>query len=84
MQKSSMIKENIKCSDCGQFTHRERTVGSKSTPEQYGYCTYYDRQTSAETFYSVCPGASRIKVVAEKPKIVKKTALKKTTKSSRK
>ena len=78
------IKENIKCSDCGQFTHRERTVGSKSTPEQYGYCTYYDRQTSAETFYTICPGGSRIIVVVEKPNIVKLTAPKRTTKSSRK
>jgi len=77
-------KENIKCSDCGQFTQRERTVGSKSTPELYGYCTYYDRQTSADTFYSFCPGGSRIIVVAEKPSIVKPTALKKITKTSRK
>ena len=78
------IKENIKCSDCGEFAYRERTVGSKSTPEQYGYCEYYERQTSADTFYSWCPGASRIKITTQKPKMVKKTALKKTTKSSRK
>jgi hypothetical protein len=78
------IKENIKCSDCGQFTTRERTLGKKSTPEQYGYCRYYDRQTSAETFYSLCPGGSRIIVVVEKPNIVKPAAPKRTTKSSRK
>ena len=78
------IKENIKCSDCGQFELRERTLTGKSTAEQYGYCTYYDRQTAAETFYSWCPGASRIVITTQKPKMVKKTALKKTTKSSRK
>ena len=77
-------KENIKCSSCGQFELRERTLKGKSTPEQYGYCTYYDRQTAAETFYSWCPGGSRIPIVAEKPNIVKPTALKKTTKTSRK
>ena len=78
------IKENIICSGCGQFEYRERTLKNKSTPEPYGYCKHYDRQTSADTFYAVCPGASPIPIVLEKPKIVKKTALKKTTKSSRK
>ena len=84
MRMNDLVKENIKCSECGQFTHRERTIGSKYTPEQYGYCKYYNKQTSAETFYGWWPGASRIEVVTAKPSIVKKTALKKTTKSSRK
>jgi hypothetical protein len=78
------IKENIICSGCGQFEYRERTLKNKSTPEPYGYCKHYDRQTSADTFYAVCPGASPIALVIAKPKIVKKVALKETTQSSRK
>jgi len=76
--------ENIICSDCENFAVKDRRIEGKTTPEQYGFCSHYGTQTSANQFYAVCPVAKRIKVEVTKPTLVKKLARKRTTKSSRK
>ena len=76
--------ENIICSDCENFAVKDRRIEGKATSGSYGFCTHYGTQTSADTFYAVCPSAKRIKLEVPKPKLVKKLAQKRTTKSSRK
>tara|TARA_B100000749_G_C18121322_1_gene339953 strand:+ start:128 stop:376 length:249 start_codon:yes stop_codon:yes gene_type:complete len=79
--------ENIICSDCGNFTYKDRRVDEekgKTTPEKYGFCEAYQTKTSADTFYGLCPSAVRIPVEVYTPKLVKKLARKRTTKPSRK
>lgn len=62
-----MTDQDIICSDCENFVVKERSVNGKATPEQYGYCVYYEEQASSNQFYSQCPGASRIVMVVKKP-----------------
>ena len=68
----SLEQENIYCSDCENFTVKDRRIEGKATIEQFGYCTHYEKQTSADSFYAVCPDASPISMEIEKPIIVKK------------
>tara|TARA_R100001530_G_scaffold2464_1_gene4054 strand:- start:237 stop:479 length:243 start_codon:yes stop_codon:yes gene_type:complete len=77
-------KENIICSDCENFTYKDRRVDGKATEERYGFCKAYENKTSADTFYGMCPAAIRLPVEVVKPKLVKKLAPKRTTKPSRK
>jgi len=80
----SLQNENIYCADCENFTVKDRRIEGKTTPSSYGFCSHYETQTSATTFYGVCPVAKRITVEVSKPKLVKKLAPKRTTKPSRK
>jgi len=80
----SLEQENIYCSDCENFTVKDRRIEGKATPDSYGFCTHYNTQTSATTFYGVCPSAKRIPVEVAKPTLVKKIAPKRTTRTSRK
>jgi len=64
--------DNIFCSECENFEYHDRRIEGKATPEHYGYCKEFKRQTSADSFYAVCLGASPIDVHIEKPSIVKK------------
>ena len=77
-------KENIICSDCENFTYKDRRIEGKATPEQYGFCEAYKSKTSANKFYGLCPQAVRVQVEVVKPSLVKKLAPKRTTKTSRK
>lgn len=78
------FKENITCSNCDNFTYKSRQLNGRTTEERVGHCTYYDRQESPAKVYGLCEGASPIPIVIEKPKLVKKEAPKRTTKSLRK
>ena len=80
----SLQNENIFCADCANFTIKDRRIEGKETPDRIGFCTHYNTQTSATTFYGVCPVAKRIVAEVAKPALVKKLAPKRTTKSSRK
>tara|TARA_R100000687_G_C6435065_1_gene157693 strand:+ start:1065 stop:1307 length:243 start_codon:yes stop_codon:yes gene_type:complete len=77
-------RENIICSDCDNFTYKDRRVEGKATLDRYGFCDHYNVKTSANTFYGMCPGAVRIPMEVKKPQLVKKLAQKRITKSSRK
>ena len=77
-------KENIICSDCENFTYKDRRIEGKATPEQYGFCEAYKSKTSANKFYGLCPQAVRVQVEVVKPSLVKKLAPKRITKTSRK
>ena len=80
----SLEQENIYCSDCENFTVKDRRIEGKATEERYGFCKAYKTPTSANTFYGVCPSAKRIPVEVAKPTLVKKIAPKRTTRTSRK
>ena len=77
-------KENIICSDCENFTYKDRRIEGKATPERYGFCEAYESPTSANKFYGLCPQAVRVQVEVVKPSLVKKLAPKRITKTSRK